>query len=194
MKMTKRAIHGCAMAIAATGILSADLGCNAKKQPRVEGTGTSGRENQLLVRMALAENVYNGIAAERAVYPKDFYSGTSRLNELGLRRVGALVDACRDASGRITILRGDESEPLYDARIAAVRQQFADAGLDLERVTVAAGQHVGAPGVSSGQAIMMFDKMMSEYVAQPQGGAAAAGGTGGGMQTPYGQASGGQNR
>jgi hypothetical protein len=200
MKMTRKAIHGCAMAIAAAGILSLDLGCSSDKktQPPVEGTANSGVENRLLLQMALSEGVYNGIAAERSVYPKDFHPGTSTLNELGMRRVGALADACRGASGRITILRGDAPEPLYDARIAAVRQELADAGLDLERVTVAGGDHVATPGVSSGRALVTFDKMMSEYVAQPEGGGVAgqAAGVGSNSQTPYGRASSGagQNR
>src|SRR5207244_2146585 len=102
--------------------------------------------NQLMVRMALAENVYNGMASEQAVYPKDFEAGSASLNELGTRRVEALIHVCRGGWGNIAVIRGDEPDVLYDARIAAVQQQFADSGIDMSRVSIAKADHVSGKG------------------------------------------------
>jgi hypothetical protein len=124
-------------------------------------TPDSAENNRLLIRMALEENVYNGVANERAIYPKDFRPGTAELNPLGNRHVDILIDSSRGARGEITILRGDERDDVYADRIAAVQHALTDAGI--KDVTVARGDHVGAAGVSSDRAVLTYTKFMSEY-------------------------------
>src|SRR5438105_4331937 len=87
------------------------------KEVQVDQSADSVSQNHQLVRMAFAENVYNGVVAERAVYPKDFTPGTADLNDLGAHRVDLLIDASRHASGRIIILRGEADDELYTARV-----------------------------------------------------------------------------
>jgi hypothetical protein len=163
---------------AALAIASVALGCGSSsgpKQPRVEAQEADmAANNRLLVRMALAENVYNGLAAERAVYPKDFRGGTAMLNELGSRRVEMLIDACSGASGRVTVVRGEEPDDVYDARVATVRKHLADAGLSLEKVAVVKGGAVGGGGFSSDRATLTYYKMISSEAAKPGSGGGGA--------------------
>jgi hypothetical protein len=163
----------------ATALLSAALvGCSSNQQ-QVEQSADDTNQNRLLVRMALAENVYNGTATDRTVYPADFHYGSGDLNALGLRRVETLVHAYRGSTTHITVLRGDESDDVHDQRVQAVRQQFADAGFDKDNVVVATSDERNARS-SSERAIVSFDRLMSDYRAKEGGKTGApqpAGGT-----------------
>ncbi len=159
---------------AAAAILAVGAGCGSKNKQARAPKLDEGEQNRLLIRMALAENVYNATATERAVYPKDFNPGTATLNALGNRRVETLLHACRGAKGRVTIIRGEEPDEVYTQRVGAVRQQFVDAGINVEHINVVKGDHVEGGGISSGQASLIFDRMLSDYAPKPQQGGAAA--------------------
>ena len=140
-------------------------------------------DNRLLIRIAAEENVYNGVAAERTVYPKDFRPGSAELNALGIRRVDMLVDASRglhggSGGGQIAVLRGDESAALYADRVAAVRQAIADAGVNAGDITVAQADHPGGGSIPSDRAVITYSKFMFEYA--PKVEANSGGGTSGG--------------
>jgi hypothetical protein len=162
----------------AAALAVAGVGCKSKNERtvKVNKTANSIDQNRLLVRMALAENVYNGIAAERAVYPKDFEPGSTKLTTLGENRIETLIHICRDGNSRIVVIRGDESPETYDARVKLVEEQFVDAGFDT-KITVAKDSHVTGGGQPSDRAILTYSKMMTSY--QPgQTQAAPIGGTG----------------
>jgi hypothetical protein len=156
MKTKTKLIFGCLASLALAGCHDAPKSA-AYHEPSVDSVDN----NRTLIRMALEENVYNGVASERAIYPKDFRPGTAELNALGSRRVDMLIDASRGARGEITILRGDERDDVYADRIAAVQHALSDAGV--RDVTVARADHVGGAGVSSDRAILTYTKLMSEY-------------------------------
>jgi hypothetical protein len=128
--------------------------------------------NRMLVRMALAENVYNGIAADGALYPKDFAHGSAALNALGERRVETLIHAYRGGSGKVVLIRGDESDDVYAKRIETIRQQFADAGFTSGQVEV--GHGTSPAGTSSERGLITFEHMLSTY-RTPAGGASSSG-------------------
>src|SRR4051812_26814020 len=133
---TKRMWSAMVIAVA----LGAGCGSQPKAQTRtVDEPADLAEQNRMLVRMALAENVHNAVTTERTVYPKDFEPGTARLSELGSERVEKLVYACSGAGvhGRVVVVKGDADDELYDARVAAVRDGLADAGVDLKDVIVA---------------------------------------------------------
>ena len=161
---SNKAIRGCVFAMAAA-LMAGGTACssNSKKQTHVDESANQSEHNRMLVRMALAENVYNGTAVERAIYPGDFDHGKALLSELGAKRVETLAHAYSGGSGSIVVIQGDESQELYDARVAAIRQHFADAGLDPQYVYVAKGGHAGGAGVSSDLAVLPYNKMISEY-------------------------------
>src|SRR6185503_18477472 len=109
-----------------------------------------------------------------------FNHGAATLNELGQRRVETLIHAYRGASARIVVLQGDEPTAVYDARVATVRQQFADAGFN-DKVEIAGA---GVPAnSSSGRGVISYDRMMSTYKTPASGGGSDSGSqsmTGGG--------------
>jgi hypothetical protein len=143
-------------------------GC--KSTTNVDASADQSEHNRMLVRMAMAENVYNGVAAEGAVYSKDFDYGSATLNTLGERRVATLIHAYRGGGGKVVVLQGEESDETYAKRIDAVRKQFADAGFNNGQVEIGRGTLTG--GSSSERGIVSFDRMMSSYRAPA---AAAAG-------------------
>ena len=63
------------------------------------------------------------------------------------------------------VIRGDESEELYAERVAAVSQQFADAGIKGDQIVITRGGTL-PPGSSSERALLSFDRMMSDYRAK----------------------------
>lgn len=152
-------------------------GCASNTQEQdisVNQSADESAQNRLLVRMALAENVYNHVAVERTMYPRDFKPGTATLNALGESRVGMIIDSSRDARGNVSIVRGEEPDDVYQARVDAIRLELKDAGINLDHLTVAGGIANG-PAVSSPRAIITYDRMMTDY--QPKKGNAAAKGS-----------------
>src|SRR5205823_6458238 len=112
--MKKRSLITTAVA---AGLMLAGAACRSRPAPRDEEQSADRiQDNRLLINMALAENVHNGVAEERAVYPRDFRAGTAALAELGVRRIAILAHALRDGSCRVTVVRGEESDALYDKR------------------------------------------------------------------------------
>ena len=171
-----------AMYALATAALLAPAGCSstAHTEQSVDDQTDLADQNRLLVRMALAENVYNATAVEHAIYPKDFAPGSAKLSELGTQRVRMLIAAYTGGSGSITIVKGDETDELYDARITAIRQQLADAGL--EQVCVAKGGRVGGDGVRSDRAVLTYKRVLSDYAVKP-GSSSQSGGSNGSQAT-----------
>ena len=151
------------LALAAAMALAAGCHDAPKNAAYEEPSSDSSENNRLLIRMALEENVYTGVANERSVYPKDFRPATAELNPLGARRVDMLIDACRGARGNIHVLRGDEIEEVYVDRVKTVAAALADAGIDPAKVVVVQADHPNNRGVSSDPAWMNFDKFLSEY-------------------------------
>jgi hypothetical protein len=172
---------------AAAALMAGAAGCSShpKKEAQVSESADLSEDNQLLIRMAFAENVYNGTAAERAVYANDFVRGTAVLNELGAHRVRTLADACRGAKGHVTVVRGEEDDALYADRIAAVRHELADAGLDPDDMTVAKGGLVGGGVTSSDRVVVTFKKMVTDETAAPRSGSGSSGSS---MQSSSGSA------
>jgi hypothetical protein len=187
IRATLRLIAGASLIAAGAAAAGGCKSSAAQPRAHAEDTADSMEQNRLLTRLALAENVYNGAVAESALYPKDFVAGSTQLNALGRERMRMLVNAYRNGVGRITVLRGAEEQELYAARVAAVRQQLADAGPELEKVAAVAGDHVAPAGSSSGRAVLGFTRMMAD-AAKPAGG----GGTSGASAGSFGSSGGNQ--
>jgi hypothetical protein len=140
-------------------------GCNASgaHEAQVEESADRSEQNRMLVRWTLAENVYNGVAAERAVYPKDFDAGGATLNRLGTQRLETLVDASRNTTEPIVIVRGDAADELYTSRVETIRKELIAAGLTGDEANVARDTHVGGGRVSSDRALLTYQRLMSDY-------------------------------
>ena len=141
-------------------------GCKSSDshEAQVNDSADLSEQNRLLVRWTLAENVYNGVAAERAVYPKDFDASSATLNRLGTQRLETLVDASRNTTAPIVIVRGDAADELYASRVETVRKELIAAGLTADEAQVARDTHVGGGRVSSDRALLTYQRLMSDYV------------------------------
>jgi hypothetical protein len=164
--------------LATAGLLGAAVaaagggGCksNDSRDEDVDISADLVEQNRLLVRLALAENVYNGIAHERAVYPDDFEAGTAQLNRLGQQRVEMLIDASRNSTQPVAVLRGGADDQLYAARVDAVREELIDGGIQADAITIAKDTHVGGRGQSGDRALLSYDRLMAGYAADAQDG------------------------
>ena len=154
----------CVLSLAAA-LAAAGAGCssNREQKARHDASANEAEQNRLLVRLALAENVYNGVAAERAVYPKDFEPGTATLTELGTNRLDMLVYACHEGNSRVVMIRGDESDDMYEARVSRVHGALADAGLDPKQITVAKNALPSGGSETSERAILIHGRLMTSY-------------------------------
>ena len=172
MSKMMRRFSAVAAAAAVAAAVAALGGCakNDVKDVQVDQPSDIASHNRMMIHMAFAENVYNGTAAEKAIYSRDFHPGHATFNELGTRRMETLVDAMRGGKGRVVVIRGDASEELYAQRIDAVREQFIDAGFGAEDIAVARNIHVGGTPMSSERALLTFDRMMSTYQPKQQSG------------------------
>jgi len=174
--------------VIAASLLLAAAGCKSHSDEPVGADlePDSSQHNRLLVNAALHDNTYNGIAVERAIYPKDFNPGSATLSELGIRRIEALVYASRTGGGRVSVIRGEEAPTLFDARVASVKKQIAFVGIDPSHISVG-GDYVNGPGTASGLVLLTFDRFVADYVAKPQqangGGTSQQGGTTGATST-----------
>ncbi len=174
--MSQRNVKRTIWSVATAGLLGAAVvaggGCksNDNRDEDVDISADLVDQNRLLVRLALAENVYNGIAHERAVYPDDFIAGSGQLNRLGEQRVEMLIDASRDSTQPIAVLRGGADDALYAARVDAVRQELIDGGLQADGITVAQDTHVGGRGQSSTRAVISYNRLMAGYAADAPNG------------------------
>ena len=168
----KRLIWTTALALSAAAVIGGGGGgCKSSDQQhdvQVDQSIDHREQNRMLVRWTLAENVYNGVAAERAVYPKDFDPGTAVLNRLGVQRAQILADASRNSTAPIVVLRGDAPDELFDARIAAVRQELIAAGLKAEQITLAKDIPVGGGALPSDRALLQYQRLISDYLPRQQ--------------------------
>ena len=143
-------------------------GCKSSDshEAQVEDSADLSEQNRLLVRWTLAENVYNGVAAERAVYPKDFDASSATLNRLGTQRLQTLVGASHNTTAPIVIVRGDATDELYTSRVETVRKELIAAGLTADEAPVARDTHVGGGRSSSDRALLTYQRLLSDYVPQ----------------------------
>lgn len=179
---TKRSTNGtmrlwaAAAALAAATALGAGCRSDGERDAHVDDSADLAEHNRLLVRLALAENVYNGIAAERAVYPKDFDPASAQLNRLGAQRVATLADASRsgNSTAPVVVVRGDAPNALYASRVETVRRELIAAGMNADAVAVAMDTHVGGGSVTSDRALLTYKRLVTDF-------SATTGGSGAGM-------------
>jgi len=169
-----------ALATAAAAAALGGGGCASsdKHDEQVAESADLSEQNRMLVRFSLAENVYNGIAAERTVYSRDFDPGTAVLTQLGTRRIGTLAELSRNSTAPIVIVRGDAPDALYAQRVAAVRNELVADGMQVDEITLAQDVPAGGGTVSSDRALLAYQRLISDYLPkQQQGGESVAGGS-----------------
>lgn len=103
----------------------------------------------------------NAIVAQHTLYPYHFASGSAQMNDLGARDLNVLADHFLKAPGDLNLRRGDASQPLYEARLKAVLERLAAAGVKGGAVAVKDGPPGGA-GMSSERVIVILKEKMTK--------------------------------
>jgi hypothetical protein len=122
--------------VAASLLLAA--GCSSGPKPTEPSTIARLPEERTLnadiVEMSLSQQVRDGAAEGRTIYPHHFVNGGAELNLIGERQVEALLPQSASDKTEINVLRGDASDDLYRARVETLRKRFLDAGFDQDRI------------------------------------------------------------
>lgn len=138
-----------AAAFAAAAAMAVIGGCEATEK-KDDPAEAEVRVNAAIVQMHFDEQARAGAIAGRTVYPYHFVPDQARLTPLGADHVQALALALLEVDGpsvRVNVRRGDASTQLYDARISALKDRFAEAGAKPERIVFADGLS-GGKGMS----------------------------------------------
>lgn len=101
--------------------------------------------------------VKNAIITQHTIYPYHFYTGTSELNELGLRDINVLAGFYRDHPGELNVRKADADQRLYDARVKTVLAMLSHGGVSTARVQARTGLP-GGDGMSSERAVKVLDR------------------------------------
>jgi uncharacterized membrane protein YgcG len=101
--------------------------------------------------------IRNGILTQQMLYPYHFVENSAELNELGAMDLAVLADHYRLYPGDLGIRRGHTRAELYDARVKAVREGLAMAGVDTSRMKLLADSLQGGEGMASERVIHVLE-------------------------------------
>lgn len=116
-------------------------------------------------------NTYNDIAVQNAIisqhtlYPYHFDKNSAELNELGERDLRVLATHFAKNPGELNVRRNGISADIYSARIELVLDKLKEAGINVDKMSIANGMP-GGPGMLSEKIITVLQE---EYKA-PSGG------------------------
>lgn len=125
------------------------------RNPELEGRGA--RWSGDAVRNA---SLNNAIIAQHTLYPFHFVSGSAELNSLGQRDLNVLANHLVKSPGDVNVRRGDAPQALYEARVKAVLERLAAAGVQGGSVAVKDGLP-GGDGMPSERVIVILKEKMS---------------------------------
>ncbi len=125
--------HG--LTLTALVLLIAAAGC----EPTNEALAPSRSLNTWLMASIDNPQIDNAIIAQRTIYPYHFVRDTAQLNELGERDLRVLAEHFRTATGELNVHQGESDDTLYSARVAAVAEALAMAGVQADRVQIVDG-------------------------------------------------------
>ena len=173
---------------AAALVLALGCGSKPKQGPTEIYVPPEGTINKWTLDASFEQQVRNGAARGRTIYPHHFVTGDAALTLVGQRHFNALLPRSDVDQARISVPRGDASDVLYQARLDELRRRFIDAGYDEGRFTLVDALP-GGDGISSDRVILLAARE-----AENTGGQAnrRAGGTGSSDRSSSGSSS--QNR
>lgn len=130
--------------------------------------------------------IQNAIVAQQTIYPYHFVADGPSLNDLGRCELAVLAAHYREHPGMLNVRQGSTPPDLYQARVKAVSDALAEAGVPAERVRIADDMPGGA-GMSSQHVLKVIEGRNSPSQPLYYGG----GGGGGSAQAGGGEAGGG---
>jgi hypothetical protein len=131
-------------------------GCEEEHAARVD-------EKKLDVALVDTVNniqIENGIVTQHTLFPYHFVTGGAALNDLGQRDLMVLARHYKEQPGALNVRRGETTAALYDARVAQVQKRLKEAGVDVDRMTIADGMP-GGPGMPSEAILTTVPKVTS---------------------------------
>ncbi len=143
------------------------IGCEGGE--RIHDDAPYGSTGVPMVQMMNTESVDNGILAQHTLFPHHFVVNAAKLNELGRRDLGVLARHFLTAPGQVNVRRGVATAQLYEARVATVRQEMIDVGVDPERITIDSGLP-GGSGMSSDFVLSVIEDLTGGGTGTPGAG------------------------
>ncbi len=106
--------------------------------------------------MYAEEAIDSAIVREHAVYMHHFRANGAELNTLGRRVIETLAQHYGEYGGALSVVQGDANDEIFEARIDAVRDALADAGVDPSRITIG-DMAPGGDGIRSDRVLSILD-------------------------------------
>jgi len=94
------------------------------------------KANALLVRSPSDEAIRNAIIRQRTLFEYHFVPDSPALNELGLSDLAVLIDHFSKHPGHLNLRRGNQSNELYEARMARIMERLAHAKVEVKKVSI----------------------------------------------------------
>lgn len=108
------------------------------------------------VALYAEEAIDNAIVREHAVYMHHFRPNGAQLNAMGRRVIETLAQHYGQYGGALSVVQGDANDEILEARIDAVRNALADAGVDPSRITIG-DMAPGGDGIRSETVLSILD-------------------------------------
>jgi uncharacterized membrane protein YgcG len=153
-------------------VLALCAGCSSKPKPEPTGVSVPSEAtiNAASLDVNFNQQIRNGAATGRTIYPHHFVIGDSELTMVGERQFSALLPRNDLEPARMIIPRGDASDVLYRARLDALRQRFVAAGYGEDRLVLVDELPAG-DGIPSERVVLIASE-------EPRPGQGARGGAG----------------
>jgi hypothetical protein len=127
--------------------------------------------NEAVVNSMLEVQVRNGVIAQHTLYPYHFEANSEALTEIGERNIRILADHFKNNGGSLNICRDHSSDELYDKRVAQVKSQLEELGVEGDRIVISDGMP-GGEGMGSERLVTIMEK---EYESRPLRGMSGTG-------------------
>jgi outer membrane protein OmpA-like peptidoglycan-associated protein len=147
-------------------VVAVTLGC-AEPEPKVEQRSAL---NAWLADSVGETAINRAIVLQGTVFAYHFVLNGASLNELGEHDLSVLASHYRENPGALSIRRGNADADLYEARVAAVLDALAQAGVDRSRITTA-DTLPGGEGITSERLLMILEseREPDSLLPSPQG-------------------------
>jgi len=137
-------------------VVTGGAGC---VQPMDRATKKTPALNRRLVNSYNDAAIKNAIIVQKTLFPYCFEPDSSSLNQLGRHRLSVLAGHFKDRDGQVNVRRGEAPEELYRARVERVKEDLAEAGVDLSRIKLRDALP-GGPGMKSERVLEVKDRTL----------------------------------
>jgi hypothetical protein len=148
---------GGAPLLATAMVLAAGCQSKPKVGPASIHVPSEAEVNAHTLDSSFTQQMRNGAAVGRTIYPHHFVVGDAALTLVGQRHFNALLPRSDIDQVRVSVPRGDASDALYQARLDGLRRRFIEAGYDEERFALVDALP-GGDGISSDRVLLLAAK------------------------------------